>query len=121
MSKIIFFLISLSFASSLFAATAGCTGNYRGMALEFYAQGDVFNRNNGFGWVKVNGRKVADFDGEQSSVDFLRQRFSARNNRGDVVEGQLTNLGRRTGTLVLLRLPGERINLRNIPVSCWIR
>ncbi len=121
MSKIIFLFVSLCFASSVFASTAGCTGTYRGTRLEFYAQGDVFNPRNGFGWVKINGKKVADFDGDEARINYLGLNFTARNNRGDEVRGQLNNIRTRAGTLALLSLPGERINYRNVPVSCWVR
>jgi hypothetical protein len=108
-------------ASSAFASTAGCEGKVNGRRLSFLAKGSLSNRANGMGYVKIDNRLVASFDGDAASIRYLSRTFSIRNSRGDVVEGKLNNILTGASTLRRLSLPGEGIELRNVPVKCWFQ
>ncbi len=111
-------LTSALFSVNVSAATATCNGTVRGVKLFFMARGSLMNRSNGTGLVKVNGRTVAVFDGEQAKVSYLRKSFTIRNDRGDIVEGKLNNMITGASTLTRMVLPGEGIRLSNVPVNC---
>lgn len=111
-------LTSALFSFQAAAASASCTGKVRGAKLFFYAKGSLMNKNDGVGHVKINGRVVAQFDGDYARINFFTKSFSIRNNRGDVVEGRLSNMMSGAGTLTRMVLPGEGIRLVNVPVDC---
>lgn len=111
-------LTSALFSVNVSAATATCTVTVRGVKFFFMARGTLMNRSNGSGLVKVNGRTVATFEGEQAKVSYLRKSFTIRNDRGDIVEGKLNNMMTGASTLTKMILPGEGIRLFNVPVNC---
>ncbi len=111
-------LTSALFSFQAGAASARCTGKVRGNNLFFYAKGSLMNKNDGEGHVKINGRVVAQFDGDYARINFFRKSFTIRNNRGDIVEGKLNNMMSGAGTLTRMVLPGEGIRLVNVPVDC---
>lgn len=100
------------------AATASCSGRYKDARLFFHAKGSLMNKNDGVGHVKINGRVVAQFDGDYARINYLRRSFTIKNNRGDIVEGRLTNIMSGAGVLTKMELPGEGIRLVNVPVNC---
>ncbi len=117
------FLILSVLTSTLFsfqagASSASCTGKVKGNKLFFFAKGSLMNKNNGIGNVKINGRVVAQFDGDYARINYISRSFSIRNNRGDIVEGRLNNLMSGAGTLTKMVLPGEGIRLVNVRVNC---
>jgi hypothetical protein len=105
-----------SFAAS--ATTATCQGKYKTARLFFSARGSLMNKNDGSGFVKINGRVLAQFDGDYAKINYFMRTFAIRNNRGDVVEGKLNNISTGAATLTKLELHGEGIRLYNVPVSC---
>lgn len=109
------------FSVQAMASTAGCTGTFQGKTLRFFAQGSLSNTSNGAGYVKINNREVARFEGAAANINYLARKFSIRNDRGDVVEGKLHNIVNGRSTLRLLSLPGEGVEVRNIPVNCWFK
>jgi hypothetical protein len=117
----LFFALSVLFTVSAFGATATCKGKVQGKRLFFKAQGSVTRMEDGNGIVKINGKTVAHFDGEAAKVDYLRRKFSIRNQRGDVVEGKLHNIRTGASTLTKMVLPGEGITMFNVPVTCSMR
>ncbi len=120
MIRFLFALIFVStFASAAQAATASCSGKFRNLNLFFKAQGSIAHKNDGTGFVKINNRVVAQFDGDAANINYLTQSFRIRNNRGDVVEGKLHNLSG-AATLTRLELPGEGIRIYNTPVRCSV-
>lgn len=72
----------------------------------------------GRGSISVNGRVVADFEGEDLRINYLFQTFKVRNDRGDLVEGKVNNLVKQTGMIKRLYVPGFGIDYRNIPMAC---
>lgn len=114
-------LILSAFCVQGFAATAGCYGKVNGKKLNFYASGSMSNRANGNGFVKIDGREVAKFEGSAASINYLARKFSIRNDRGDVVEGKLHNIMNGRSTLRRLSIPGEGIEIVNVPVTCWFK
>lgn len=121
MLKMALIAMSLSLSAASFASTAGCDGKINGKNMSFRAQGSLSNMDSGKGQVKVNGKEVANFDGEALSLSKFRRTFYIENARGDVVQGKLNNIFSGAATLVRLSLPGEGIEVRNVPVSCWIK
>lgn len=111
-------LTSALFSFQASAASAKCSGKVRGNSLYFYAKGSLTNKNDGVGHVKINGRVVAQFDGDYAKINYLFKTFTIKNNRGDIVEGKLNNLMSGAATLTKMILPGEGIRLFNVPVDC---
>lgn len=123
MKKIIMGLICTAlFSSSAFAATGGCVGTYQGRKIIFNGLIlDPMNKNTAEGYISVNGRRVADFDGEDLRINYLFQTFKASNGRGDLVDGKVTSLMRKTGVIKRLYVRGFGIDYRNIPMQCWTK
>lgn len=122
MSKFIFIVFALSLMSAqAFASRAGCNGTIQGKKFSFLAEGSLNNRQDGTGYVRVEGREVARFDGAAADVNYLARKFTIRNDRGDVVEGKLHNIVNGRSTLRRLSIPSEGIEVRNAPVVCWFR
>lgn len=120
MIRFVFALIAFStFASAAQAATATCQGKYRNLNLYARAQGSLMHKNDGNGFVMINNRVVARFEGDEASISYLKQSFKIRNNRGDIVEGKLNNFSG-SATLTRLELPGEGIRIVNTPVRCSV-
>jgi hypothetical protein len=111
-------LTSALFSTQVSAATATCQGRYKNVRLSFLAKGSLMNKNDGSGYVKVNNRIVAQFDGDYARINYLMRTFSIRNHRGDIVEGKLNNIRSGASTLTRMILPGEGIRLFNVPVDC---
>lgn len=112
-------LASLLSAVSANAATAKCHGKVGGLKLDFFAKGSLVRKNDGVGQVKINGRVVAQFDGDSARINYFTRSFTIKNNRGDVVEGKLNNLITGASTLTKLILPGEGTSiLTGVPVKC---
>ncbi len=118
MFKTLLALTLLSTALSGFAATATCKGTYQGKALKFMAKGSVGNMAEGVGYVEIDKRVVATFDGEEAKVSYIWRTFNIENARGDYVEGKLNNIISGRSTLILLELPGEGLVIKNLPVNC---
>jgi len=121
MIRILMILSILSTAMISFqagAATATCNGKVGSLNLNFMAKGSLLRKNDGSGFVKINGRLVAQFDGDAARISYLRRSFTISNARGDVVEGKLNNLNTGAATLTKLVLPGEGISISNKPVKC---
>lgn len=121
MKKLSLVLALSAFCFQGFASTAGCHGTVNGKKLNFYASGSLNNKKDGDGFVKIDGREVAKFEGSAASINYLARKFSISNDRGDVVEGKLHNLFNGRSTLRLLSIPGEGIEIKNIPVTCWFK
>lgn len=118
--------LSLAFVLSVFcfqgfASTAGCHGSVNGKKLNFYASGSLSNKDEGDGFVKIDGKEVARFEGSAAKINYLGRKFSIRNNRGDVVIGKLHNVFNGRSTLQKLSIPGEGIEIANVPVTCWFK
>lgn len=111
-------LMSSAFSFSASASTATCQGKYKGVLLSFYAKGSLMNKNDGIGYVKINNRVVAQFDGDYARINYVMRTFTIRNSRGDIVEGKLNNIMTGASTLTRMVLPGEGVQLYNIPVAC---
>lgn len=107
--------------SQAMASVAGCEGKYKGKKLSFMARGSMNDRDDGIGFVKINNREVARFDGEEAIIRKWSRTFTISNDRGDLVEGKLNNIFNGNATLRKLVLPGEGINAKNIPVKCWMK
>ena len=118
-----FLLVFSVLASSMsaYSATATCNGKVGALRLNFFAKGSLLRKNDGNGHVKINGRVVAQFDGDAARISYLRRSFTISNARGDVVEGKLNNLSTGAATLTRLVLPGEGVRLVNAPVNCSMR
>lgn len=114
-------LTSALFSVNVSAATATCNGKVGALKLDFFAKGSLLRKNDGSGQVKINGRVVAQFDGDEARISYIRRSFTIKNARGDIVEGRLNNLGTGASTLTKMVLPGEGINLVNVPVKCSMR
>ncbi len=120
------FLLAFSVLCGVFivpeaeAATASCQGKVRGHTLSFYARGSLLRTRDGVGHVKINGRIVAQFDGDTAKINYLSKSFSIRNDRGDIVEGKVNNLRTGASTLTRMVLPGEGIRIVNAPVTCSV-
>ena len=122
MFKILLATLAFSLISSAaMASTAGCDGVINGKKFSFVARGSMKNKNDGIGFVKVDGREVARFDGDAAHISYLRRTFYIANDRGDVVEGKLNNIINGRATLRRLSIPGHGIKVTNAPVECWIR
>jgi len=121
MKKIIMGLLCAAiFTTSAFATTGGCVGTYRGKKIIFNGLIlDPMNKNTAEGSIYVDGRRVADFEGEDLRINYFFQTFKANNNRGDFVDGRVTNLMRKTGVIKRLYVRGFGIDYRNIPMRCW--
>ena len=121
MKKIIVALLTLTvFTGSALAATGGCVGVHNGKRIVFNGLIlDPTNKNTAEGYISVGGRRVADFDGEQLKINYIFQTFKARNNRGDFVEGRVTNMFRKKGVIKRLYVRGFGIDYRNIQMQCW--
>lgn len=115
---LIVFGIVLSATTSAFGATASCRGSVKGKSLYFEATGSLTNKNNGRGLVKIDGRTVAHFDGDEAKVSYLRRSFTVKNQRGDFVSGKLNNIRTGASTLTKMELPGEGISLAGVRVQC---
>lgn len=103
------------------AATAGCEGVIKGKKIIFHARGSLARTDDGIGIVKIDGRELAHFDGDELNLSYLRRKFSIKNGRGDYVEGQLMNLITGTAVLKRLKIPAYGIDYRNKPVKCWYK
>lgn len=115
-------LLSLLLVSNgALANTAGCEGKINGKRFSSVAHGNMNNRQDGMGFVKIDGREVARFDGDAASISYLRRTFSISNDRGDMVQGKLNNIITGRATLRKLTIPSLGIDVRNIPVKCWMR
>ena len=114
-------LTSSMFSGAVQAATASCNGKVGQYKLHFQARGSLIRKNDGVGFVKINGRVVAEFDGDAARISYLKRSFTIRNDRGDIVEGKLNNLRTGAGTLTRMVLPGERLNFTNSPVNCSMK
>lgn len=120
--KYLILALTITFSlSSAMASVAGCEGKYKGKKLSFLARGSMSDTDDGIGYVKINGREVARFDGEEAQIRKWARKFSIRNDRGDIVEGKLNNIFNGNATLSRLVLPGEGINAKNVPVKCWMK
>lgn len=108
------------FSVNVSAATATCSGRVQGAKLFFMAKGSLMRKNDGAGLVKINGRVVAQFDGDAAKISYLKKSFTIRNARGDLVEGKLNNLNTGAATLTRMVLPGEGIRVVNAPVNCSV-
>lgn len=112
-------LTSSLFTVSASAATATCNGKVGGLKLDFFAKGSLVRKNDGIGQVKINGRVVAQFDGDSAKINYFTRSFTIKNARGDVVEGKLNNLMTGASTLTKLILPGEGTKIvTGVPVKC---
>lgn len=121
MKKLSLVLALAAFSIQGFASTAGCHGKINGKKLNFHATGSLSNTAAGDGYVKIDGREVARFEGSAANISYLARKFSIRNDRGDVVEGKLHNIMNGRSTLRRLSIPGEGIEITNVPVTCWFR
>jgi hypothetical protein len=122
MVKNLMFLITAALLSGTVLAgqTQGtCTGLYRGQKIVFKGLiMDIRNTDTGRGSISVDGRVVAGFEGEDLKINYLFQTFKVRNNHGDLVEGKVNNIIKRTGVIKRLYVPGFGIDYRNIPMAC---
>ncbi len=99
---------------------AGCKGVYQGKAVSFSGVGkSITDIKNGHGSISVDGRIVADFEGEDMKINYFTQSFKVTNNRGALLEAKVTNIGRGTGVIKRLSIPEFGIEYKNIPMSCW--
>ncbi|MES2525969.1 MAG: hypothetical protein V4598_02740 [Bdellovibrionota bacterium] len=121
-------LLSLSILATVFvvpkaeaASIATCTGKVRGNTLYFYAKGSLIRKSDGDGYVKINNRVVARFDGDSARINYLSKSFSIRNDRGDFVSGKVNSFATGASTLTRMELPGEGIRLVNVPVNCSVK
>jgi len=120
--KTLSIVLALSaFCAQGFASTAGCHGKINGKKLNFYASGSLSNKAAGDGFVKIDGREVSRFEGSAANINYLARKFSISNDRGDLVEGKLHNVINGRSTLRRLSIPGEGIEIQNVPVTCWFR
>lgn len=121
MKKIIVTLLAMTILTgSALAATGGCAGVHNGKRIVFNGLIlDPANKNTAEGFITISGRRVVDFEGEQLKINYLFQTFRARNNRGDFVEGRVTNLFRKKGVIKRLYVREFGIDYRNIPMQCW--
>ena len=121
MKKIILSLLcTVMLTSTAFAAKGGCVGTYKGQKIVFNGLiMDPSNKNTAEGSIKIGDRVIADFEGEDLKINYLFQTFKATNNRGDLVEGKVTNLFRKTGVMKRLYVRAYGIDWRNIPMQCW--
>lgn len=124
---VIQFLVALTvftmtvFAQNASALTATCSGKVQRSSLYFEAHGNLVNKSKGRGFVKINNRVVAEFQGAEAKVNYLAYTFSIRNDRGDVVRGKLNSVRSGASTVTLMDLPGEGVHLVNVPVICTVR
>ncbi len=114
------FLSSALFTVNANAMSAACAGKFRNMNLKFFAQGSLLHKRDGSGFVKINNRIVAQFDGDAARINYLRKSFSIRNDRGDYVEGKVLSFSTGASTLTRMDLPGEGIRVVNVPVNCSV-
>ncbi len=121
-------LLSLSILATVFvvpkaeaASIATCSGKVRGQTLFFYAKGSLMRKRDGEGFVKINNRVVARFDGDAAKINYLMKSFSIKNDRGDYVEGRVNSFATGASTLTRMELPGEGIRLVNVPVNCSVK
>lgn len=121
MMKLSLILALTAFSIQGFASTAGCHGQVNGKKLSFFASGSLNNKKDGNGFVKIDGREVARFEGSAASINYLSRKFSISNDRGDVVNGKLHNIFNGRSTLQRLSIPGEGIEIKNVPVTCWFK
>lgn len=124
MIRILFALVLVAvalLAEQARAMTATCSGRYQRASLYFEAHGSLLHKRDGRGFVRINNRVVAEFDGDAAHINYLRKTFSIRNDRGDVVEGRLNSVSTGASTLTSMVLPGEGIRVANVPVNCNVR
>ncbi len=115
-------ILCSSFISfSAFAKTAICSGRVNRASLYFEARGSLMKKRDGSGFVKINNRVVAEFDGDAARINYFKKTFSIRNDRGDIISGKLNNLSTGASTLTQMVLPGEGVTLSNVPVRCSVR
>jgi hypothetical protein len=109
---IIIFSLTTLFANAAIdenSGRAGCKGVYQGKSVSFSGVGkSITDIKRGHGSISVDGRIVADFEGEYMNI-----------NRGALLEAKVTNIGKGTGVIKRLSIPEFGIEYRNIPMSCW--
>ena len=120
-----FFALAVSslFVTSLaMAGSGGCFGKYKGRSIIVKGlMTEAGNKDSAQGSVSVGGRVVADFEGADLKINYIFQSFKVRNARGDLVEGRVTNLIKKTGVIKRLYVPSFGIDYRNIPMTCWVK
>lgn len=121
MKKILICLFATLLTSQAFAnAKGGCNGTYRGKKIIFNGlMTHPTDKDTAEGSILIDGRIVADFEGEDLRINYFFQTFKVRNNRGALVEGKVNNLLRKTGVISRLYIPEFGIDYRNIPMVCW--
>ena len=123
MKNIFTFVVSTFFVTSLaMANSGGCSGKYKGKSIIVKGiMTEAGNKDSGQGSVSVGGRVVADFEGTDLKINYIFQSFKVRNARGDLVEGRVKNLIKKTGVIKRLYVPSFGIDYRNIPMTCWVK
>jgi hypothetical protein len=120
---IIIFSLTTLFANAAIdenSGRAGCKGVYQGKSVSFSGVGkSITDIKRGHGSISVDGRIVADFEGEDMKINYFTQSFKVTNNRGALLEAKVTNIGKGTGVIKRLSIPEFGIEYRNIPMSCW--
>lgn len=109
------------FAQTASAITATCAGKIQRSSLYFEAHGNPLKKSEGKGFVKINGRVVAEFQGAEARINYFSYTFAIRNDRGDIVKGKLNNVRTGASTVTQMELPGEGVRLANVPVICTVR
>lgn len=101
---------------------AGCRGVYQGKSVSFSGVGkSITDIKNGRGSISVDGKNVADFEGEDMKINYFTQSFKVTNNHGALLEARVTNISKGTGVIKRLYVPEYGIDYRNIPMSCWAK
>lgn len=119
--KMFIVMFLASFSLSAMAATARCEGVHRGVRIIVNAQGNPANTRAGTGSISVGGRRVAVFDGDQLSVNYLMRSMRVANDHGDRAEARMTNIRTGAGIITRLVVPAFGIDYRNVPVVCSMR
>jgi hypothetical protein len=121
MRKFLLVVISFSFFLSSAMATTRvlCRGEHKGKSITLTVSVEnVADPRTGSGTVAVDGTEVAEFLGSDAKINVIFLTVKAKNARGEILEGRVTNLATGAGMLTRLYVPGYGIDVKNVPVTC---
>lgn len=96
-----------------------CSGKHDSLSVVINASIDnLTDIKSGKGSVAVDGRVVAEFEGVDAKVNYIFLSFKAKNPRGELLEGKVTDLGNKSGFITRLNVPGFGIDFKNIAMAC---
>ncbi|HXH74720.1 MAG TPA: hypothetical protein VNJ08_07125 [Bacteriovoracaceae bacterium] len=108
-------LTTQAFATTRFL----CSGKHFGKSIVLNGSiENVMDPKTGKGTVTVDGMEVADFEGTDAKVNYIFLSFKAKNARGEIIEGKITDLQSGQGLISRLVVLGFGIDYKNIVVTC---